>query len=559
MRSMTKGSSRPRRGAALVLVMMLVAVFLILMGSLVDALAIESQSSIESADSSAASTAAYSGVDLMVLSIEEFFQNSSQNGQPPQRVNCGFIRPMGDSATTTCTATIVKSWNGNGLNYYLIDSTGSAIPSPEQEVSRKLVALVREVPFGAYAHFSESGNSNTGGEIWYTQSQSYDGPVYSGGKIRIMYDATNPPPNPIFPMGFTSDESQNDVKWIDVEDGNHSPPNTQAERAAVFGSSQPTFGAKGIALPGLGQNLDIFSEAYYGDSTHADTTDLQSADQQKGVFVNGGDSSCPSGTLCTGIFVAGDVQIQASSIADPNGTLATGSQTWAITGQGPNSFSGTYKITVDFATNTTTVTPPTGGPTTYTGVASGEQSDSSQGNGALFVDGNVTVTDNSTVHGQYTLAVPDPPQNSTSPENIDLQGSLTYSSDPSHGGPSQDELALWADTIGLTTSNSSPTIMAMILTGYTNECTDKGCGGYFANTYCKASGCNGGGSGVLTVYGSDIENIRGKMGEVDSNGNRIAGFTRAQSYDPRLGANPPPFSPTTNIYSIVALQDVGHP
>jgi hypothetical protein len=550
MMNAVEKNTRSQRGAALILVLMLVAVFLILMGSLVDALALESQSSIESADSSAAVTAAYSGVDLMVLSIEEYFANGIQNGQPPQTASCLFNRPGGGTVTTYCTAKIINSWNGNGLNYYLISSQGQAIPSSNQEVDRTVLALVREVPFGAYAHFSESGNSNTGGEIWYTQNQNFAGPVYSGGKIRIMYDASNQPPA-IFPMGFTSDQSAGDIKWIDLGDGNHSPPNTQAERAAVFGSSQPTFGSKGISLPGTAQNLDIFSEAYYGDAQHGDTGDLQSAGQQKGVFVNGGDPSCPSGTICTGIFVAGsDVQIQGSSVGSPD--LSSGSQTWQI--RSPSFPISPVSVTVDFAANTTTVTVGST-TTTYSGVASGEQSGSSQGNGAIFVDGNVIVGDNSTVHGQYTLAVPDPPINS---ENIVLQGNLTYKNDPTKG-PSQDELALWADAIDLTSSEASPTIMAMILTGYSNECTERGCGGYFANSYCKASGCNGGGTGVLTVYGSDIENLRGKMGEVDSSGGRIAGYTRAQSYDPRLGAVPPPFSPTTNLYSIVALQDVGWP
>ena len=529
---------------------MLVAVFLILMGSLIDALAMESQSSTESADSSAASTAAYSGVDLMILSIEEFYDNGIQNGQPPQSVDCTFNQRGGGNVTTSCHATIVKSWNGAGLNYYLISSTGSAIPDKDQEVDRQILALVREVPFGAYAHFSESGNSNTGDDVWYSQNQSFNGPVYSGGKIRIMYN-TNTATTPIFPMGFTSDQPQGNIKWDDVADGDGSAPNTPAEVAAVYGSSHPTFG-NGVSLPGFAQNLDIFSEAYYGDSQHGDTGDLQAAGQQKGVFVNGGDPSCPSGTLCTGIFVSGDVQIQASSIASPSGDLSSGSQTWLISSP-DGSFGGTYKITVDFAANTTTVVSPGGNTTTYNGVASGEQSDSSQANGALFVDGSVVITDGSTVHGQYTLAVPDPP---LSNESIDVLGNLTYSSDP-RNGPSQDELALWADTIGLTTGDNNPTIMAMILTGYSNECTQKGCGGYFANTFCRASGCSGGGTGTLAIYGSDIENMRGKMGVVDSQGNPIQGFLRAQSYDARLGAVPPPFSPTTNLYSIVALQDVG--
>jgi len=163
-----------QRGAALVLVMMLVAVFLILMGSLIDVLALESQNSIESADSSAAVAAAYSGVDLMILSIEEFYANSIQNGQPPQPVSCDFARPGGGTVTTFCTATIDKTWNGSGINYYLIRSTGSAVPDGNQEVDRQVLALVKQVPFGAYAHFSETENSNTGGHIWYSSNQSFN-------------------------------------------------------------------------------------------------------------------------------------------------------------------------------------------------------------------------------------------------------------------------------------------------------------------------------------------------------------------------------------------------
>ncbi|HLZ09067.1 MAG TPA: hypothetical protein VKT80_10795, partial [Chloroflexota bacterium] len=326
-------SGKSQRGAALVLVMMLVAVFLILMGSLVDVLALESQDSIESADSAAAVTAAYSGVDLMILSIEEFYQNGVQGGQPPQNVACGFGKPGGGDVTTSCIAIIDKTWNGSGLNYYLIRSTGAAIPSHSQEVDRQVVALVKQVPFGAYAHFSESEHSNTGGAIWYSSNQTFNGPVYSGGDMHIMYNGALDPPSPIFPMGFTTDQPQSSLHWMDVQDGNHSPPNTKSEYFSVYGTSGPNFTQNGIALPGVDQNLALFSEAYYGDDNHADSADLQAAGQNKGVFVNGGDSSCPSSTLCSGIFVSGDAEILASSVQDPNGTLASGSQTWAITGR----------------------------------------------------------------------------------------------------------------------------------------------------------------------------------------------------------------------------------
>src|SRR5215472_1902650 len=292
-----------QRGVALILVLILVAVFLILMGSLVDALAIESQSSIESADSAAAISAAYSGVDLMILQIEEFYSNGVQGGQPPGTVACHFGEPGGGTVLTSCSATIEKSWNATGLNYYLIRSTGSAFPDNDQEVHRQVEALVKQVPFGAYAHFSESENSNTGVSIWYSSNQSFDGPVYSGGSMHIMYNSALQ--TPIFPMGFTTDHPKQDIHWYDVADNNFSAPNTKQEYYSVFGTSGPTFAQSSISLPGFAQNLVIFSEAYYGDSSHADSTDLQAAGQTPGVFVNGGDPNCPSSTLCSGIFVVG--------------------------------------------------------------------------------------------------------------------------------------------------------------------------------------------------------------------------------------------------------------
>ena len=530
---------------------MLVAVFLILMGSLIDVLAIESQNSTESANSSAAVTAAYSGVDLMILSIEEFYQNGIQGGQPPKTIACDFGRPGGGAITTQCSATIDQTWNSTGINYFLIRSTGSALPSTDKEVDRQVVALVKQVPFGAYAHFSESENSNTGDKIWYSWRQSFDGPVYSGGSMHIMYNGNNWR-TPIFPMGFTTDQPKSHIHWYDAENQDGKPPQTQDQVLSVFGTSNPTFAQNAINLPGFAQNLAVFSEAFYGDDTHDNNTDLAAAGQNKGVFVNGGDPNCPSGTLCSGIFVSGNnVQISGSSVADPNGTLASGTQTWQISS--PDF--ATTTVTVNFGANTTTVS--VGGSTkTYAGVASGEQSDSSQGNGAFFVDGNLTVADGTTVHGQYTVAVPDPPVNN---EGITLDGSVKDATDPQGGNPSQDELALWADTISLNATESKVTVEAMVLTGYANECVQKNCGGWFGNVYCKQSGCNGGGQGILTLYGSDIENLYGKMGVVDDNGDPLAGYIREQTYDPRLGAVPPPFSPTTNLSSVVALQDVGFP
>ena len=152
-----------------------------------------------------------------------------------------------------------------------------------------------------------------------------------------------------------------------------------------------------------------------------------------------------------------------------------------------------------------------------------------------------------------TIAVPDPPING---ESMTLTGSLTYAEDPLKGQASQDELALWADVVTLNSTNPSPEIEGMILTGFAGECTDQHCGGYFANLNCKKKACSGG-TGYLTIFGSDIENMRGQMGTVDANGNPLGGYLRLSTYDARLGLNPPPFSPTTNLYAIVALADQG--
>lgn len=535
------------RGAALVLVLMLSAVFLLLMGSLIDVLAIESQNAIESADSDAALTAAYSGVDALILAMEEYYQNSVQNGQFPTSATCAFSRPGGGTITTTCNATLMKTWNTSGQNYYLIESTGHATPSTAQEIDRTVDALVKEIPFGAYSQFTVTETSNTGGPVWYSSGQYFNGPVYSGGPMHIRYDSGAQ--KPIFPDGFTTTGSPGQIHWYDIVDGDNSGPNTPSEVQSVYGTSSPSFIQGTLSLPALAQNLVVFSEAYYGDAQHADPSLLPGSSVPNGVYVDG-NSNCQAPTLCTGIFVQGDVTITSSSVASPNGDLSSGSETWNFD-LGNNN---TAQVTVDFGSHTTTVTSG-GSTTTYNGVLSGEPGNGNLGNGAIFVNGSVTIKDGSSVHGQYTLAVPDPPQQNT--EKMTLQGSLTYSSDPTKG-PSEDELALWADKIMLDAGGSAVSIDGMLLTGYANECSNSPkCGGYFANIHCNAAGCSGGGTGTLTLDGSIIENMRGKLGVVDAGGNPIGGYLRNLKYDARLGAFPPPFSPTTNLYSIVALSDRG--
>jgi hypothetical protein len=536
-----------QRGAALVLVLMVTVVFLILIGSLIDILAIEWRDADTSARSNSALTAAYAGVDAMILDIEEFYVHSVQTGNVPTQVQATFPDPGGGQSTTSYVAWIPQQWHGNGLNYYLINSDGSNGASPNT-VTRGVSALVREIPFTTYAMWTNSETSNTGNGVYYTDGQHYGGLVYSGGPMHVRYSSDPAPDFPIFGDGFQIAQGSW-VQWYDTTNGDTKPPSTPAELAAVFGSGGETH-VPHQDLPGLSQNLVVFSESFYGDAVHNGSSDLaKAASQPPGIYVNGVPPT--GGNLSTGIFVNGDAEVKATG-SSPDGQLNDGTQIFDI--KSPTGAFPETTVTIDFSTNTTTISG-SNSTATYTGVPSGA---SATGNGAIFVNGDLQVDGGSTIHGQYDMAVPDPPTNN---EKITLTGSVKYASDP-YGNPnnanSQDELALWANNIGLDdTTSGNIEIDGLIMTGYFQECTHRSCGGTFYNVYCDPSGCSGSGMGNMALFGSLVQNIRGKFGEVDSNLHLVSGFLRNDVYDQRLGAVPPPFSPTTNLYSIVALTDDG--
>src|SRR5579864_338932 len=557
---------RRERGAALMLVLMVTVVFLILMGSLIDVLAIEWRDATTSEQSNAALTAAYSGVDAMILEIEDFYANSVQGGQVPQNVSATFPDPAGGQPTTAYNATVARTWSGNGLNYYLIISTGTnGDLTGSNKVQRTVRALVREIPFTADAMWTGHEHTNTGGFVFYTSGQNYGGPVYSGGPMHIRYQSPTPAsPPPIFSDGVQTTQTP---VWFDVTNSNTGQPSNPAEVAAVYGSGPQMSIVQPQTLPGFAQNLVVFSESYYGDAVHNDSTDLATAGSLPvGIYV---DKSIPSGggqPLTSGIFVNADATITATG-SSPDGLLTDGTQTFVFTPP-PNPIGdshalvGTVTVTVDFANNQTTVTE-NGATTVFNGVASGEQSNSSSGNGAIFVNGTATIAD-STIHGQYTIAAPDPPTlPGSSAQTIVVEGSIKYAADPYPFGQnpnaanSQDELALWANDIKLNdTTSGNIEVDGLLMTGFLNECSSGPCrDGTFFNKNCGPAAC-GGGIGDMTLYGSLVQNIRGKFGVVSANLALLGGFLRTDVYDSRLGAVPPPFSPTTNIYSIVAVQNL---
>lgn len=548
---------RHHRGVALVFVLMLMVVFFILVGSLLEVLAMESHSVKSSAESDAALTSAYSGVDAQILAIETFYINGVGTGQPPDAGEHDYPNQSNSSTITGYDTAITQTYSdtAGGLKYFLISSTGFVRGDPSTTtgsrlVQRQVTALVQEGTYGQYSSFDKAGHANT----WYSNPQQYQGLVYSGGPMRIRYDPTST--TPIFGQGFKTDEPP---IWFDAATGKFTHAPTGAGYNAVFAPGTGFEQNIKKDLPGLSQNLIVFSEAFQGDNTQ-DTLDQFNTDTSTltpGVYL---DKSLPPGgdqPLTTGIFV----EAKGNNV-DLIATSTDTTQTFNFSSNDIRFPFPSTTIVVDFGADTTTVTEAGSATTVYSGVPSAEASQNSSGNGAIFIDGGLTITSNSTIHGQYSIALPDPP--TSSGQRMTIKGSITYQTkpDPTMGVTSTDELSLWANDIAFNDTNSglgNTEIDAMIMTGYLNECTEGRCAdGMFFNPNCNATSCSGG-IGNLTLFGSLIQNIHGKLGELGPNGDLVGGWLRSVDYDARLGANPPPFTPTTNQYNVIAISDDGSP
>lgn len=559
--------TRPRsnRGIALIMVVLLTVVIAILIGGITDAVIYEYHSSGINGVSNQALTAAYTGLDDVVLQLGE--NTSGKNVQIPTPI--ATTLPGDGWFASSYTAQVDHKFNTTGsLEYFLVRSTGTAgsgfLSGAGGPPTRTIYALVRTVPYSAYEMYSVSETNNVGGTVWYTNGQHYDGPVYSGGPMNILYADGD---SGIF--GSTI-ETGSAINWKNYTTGLNQGPQNAADWNAVLDLGQGASGdiSVGVApkpLPTFKDNLLVASEAW--DGTASAITQPEQPPTGNGLYINGAlPTSGSGGPLTSGIYIQGAATVYATG-SDPSPPSNTGTQEFIF-----QTAAGTYNVTVNFTLNQTTVAGP-GGTESYTGVPSGQPAGGSGGNGSIFVDGNVTVaggvgagfTPNAgigaTLHGQYTLAVPD--YDSSSPlsyqDVIKLNRSVTYTDDPQTytNPPSTDVLAMWANNIQVN-DNTDATFQvdALLLTGYNGECTGACNSGTFSNLSCGAGSCSGGAGRVLTIYGSLIENVRGKLGtQVYGASSCATGFCRHMGYDARLGSNPPPFSPTTNKYQVTAITE----
>ena len=505
-----------KRGMALITTLLMTAVMMILVGALLTNLINEIQLTGLHGQSNEAQRAAYAGVEEMQYQFE-LNDAGAAPGATPAPQSKAYTDDDG-KAVSYSSFVDTKKWT-SVLPYYIVHSTGTA-----GGATRRVDALIEKQPFSAFNMFTISEFTNVGGAVFYTNGEQFNGPVYSGGPMRIAYTDTKPP---IFTDQVITSSP---VTWWP------GAPSSSADWAAVI-TNQANWHqvSSPLTLPTSNDNKAVQWAAYTGNPQPASPPALPGA---AGLYINGANvTGGGGGAIKTGLYIAGPVTVQSTGNAVANTEVLK--LTMGATVE---------TVTVNFVTNTTVVKNAAGTTiASYTGVPTGEQAPGVVGaNGAIFASGQMTITAGSSFRGQYTLAVPDG-QGLPNPK-IYMNGSVTYA-DTSLG--TTDVLAFWANDIVLNDAVSANIeIDGAMFTGYYGECSAVCNDGTFYNAFCSAAPTCGGGTGVLTLRGSLIENVRGKRGTL---GSSVTGFETNGVYDPRLATKPPPYTPTTTQYIVLAL------
>lgn len=155
-------------------------------------------------------------------------------------------------------------------------------------------------------------------------------------------------------------------------------------------------------------------------------------------------------------------------------------------------------------------------------------------NGALFVN-NGTLTISGTLNGRLTAGAT---------SDVILPNNLVYANNPRTNPASADMLGIISESDVMIDDNA-PTnleIDASIMALSTS---------FMLENWSTVSP-----KGTLTVYGGIIQDQRGPVGTFNgSNGQKLSGYSKNYSYDPRMLATPPPFYPTTGDYITLSWED----
>ncbi len=155
-------------------------------------------------------------------------------------------------------------------------------------------------------------------------------------------------------------------------------------------------------------------------------------------------------------------------------------------------------------------------------------------NGALFVNnGNLTIS--GTLSGRLTVGAS---------SNVNIPNNIVYASDPVVNPSSTDTLGIISER-DIVMPSTGPTNLEI------NACLMALNTSFYLQNWSSTSA-----KGTLDVYGGIIQKERGPVGTFNaSTGQKISGYSKEYSYDPRLITSPPPFMPTTGDYLTLSWED----
>jgi len=155
-------------------------------------------------------------------------------------------------------------------------------------------------------------------------------------------------------------------------------------------------------------------------------------------------------------------------------------------------------------------------------------------NGALFVNGNLTIS--GTLDGRLTVGASG---------DVKIPNNLVYASgDPVANPSSNDTLGIISEGDVIINSNAPSNLQIHGVIMALNS-------SFYLDNYTSGL------KGDLIVRGGIIQKERGPVGTFNAlSGQKISGYTKDYSYDSRMLISPPPFMPTTGDYLTLAWEEV---
>jgi len=155
-------------------------------------------------------------------------------------------------------------------------------------------------------------------------------------------------------------------------------------------------------------------------------------------------------------------------------------------------------------------------------------------NGALFVNKG-TLTVSGTLNGNLTVGAS---------SDVIIPSNIVYADDPIENPNSNDIFGIISEQ-DVVISSSAPYDLEI-----------DGCVMAMGTSFMVDSWDSGSAKGTLTIYGGIIQDERGPIGTFSgSTGQKLTGYSKDYSHDPRLVSSPPPYMPSTGDYVILSWEE----